>query len=561
MKPGPIQPGQGPLDLIEEAVHLLRLAPAATLLPYYLGSLPFVLGLLFFWADLSRGSFAADRLALEALGMALLFAWMKTWQAVFARQLLARRCGEPEVLPSWLSLARIATAQTVLQPWGLVLLPLALVSVFPFGWVYAFYQNVTVLDATPEASPRDLARQARRQACLWPAQNWCGLLALMVFGLFVFLNLASAFLLIPLLLKTLLGIETVFSRTWMALLNTTSLAAILSLTYLCMDPLAKTFYVLRCFYGQSLRNGRDLRAGLRALTAGRLATGAAVLLTLGLCLPGLCHADDRTPKPETRSPESGTRNSKLETLNSISPPELDLAIRKVIAQREFNWRLPRENPPPREGQKGALASLVDNLIESLRDAAQTVLGWIGKALEWLLGHRSRARPLAPGSLAWLTGLRIVLVALIILLVAVLAVVALRLWRRRRRTEPAEARPAQAAPDVSDENVGADQLPEDGWSRLARDLIDQGELRLALRALYLASLAHLAGRNLIGLARFKSNRDYQRELDRRGHALPELAGLFSENVGTFDRAWYGLHEVSREMIDHFAGNVERIKGLT
>jgi hypothetical protein len=32
-------------DLIEEATHLLRTAPAATLAVYYLGAIPFVLGL------------------------------------------------------------------------------------------------------------------------------------------------------------------------------------------------------------------------------------------------------------------------------------------------------------------------------------------------------------------------------------------------------------------------------------------------------------------------------------------------------------------------------------
>jgi len=48
------QQGRGGLDLMEEATHVLRAAPAGTLAIYYLGAIPFVLGLLFFWADMSR---------------------------------------------------------------------------------------------------------------------------------------------------------------------------------------------------------------------------------------------------------------------------------------------------------------------------------------------------------------------------------------------------------------------------------------------------------------------------------------------------------------------------
>ena len=95
-------------------------------------------------------------------------------------------------------------------------------------------------------------------------------------------------------------------------------------------------------------------------------------------------------------------------------------------------------------------------------------------------------------------------------------------------------------------------------KLARELLERGELRLAMRAFYLASLAHLAGRNLISLAKFKSNRDYERELRRRGHSFPDLLSVFGETVSVFDRIWYGLHEVNGELVQQFAANVERIK---
>lgn len=135
----------------------------------------------------------------------------------------------------------------------------------------------------------------------------------------------------------------------------------------------------------------------------------------------------------------------------------------------------------------------------------------------------------------------------------------RAWRNRApKRELVTAQAIQSVPDLASENVGADQLPEDGWMKLARELLQRGELRLAMRAFYLASLAHLAARNLITLARFKSNRDYERELRRRGHSFPELLSLFSENVSAFDRIWYGMHGVDAALVGRFASNVERLK---
>ena len=85
-------------------------------------------------------------------------------------------------------------------------------------------------------------------------------------------------------------------------------------------------------------------------------------------------------------------------------------------------------------------------------------------------------------------------------------------------------------------------------------------RLALRAFYLANLAHLASRRLISLAKFKSNRDYERELRRRGHSFPGLLSMFGDNVLVFDRIWYGMHEINQELVQQFLARVEQIRSL-
>jgi hypothetical protein len=134
-----------------------------------------------------------------------------------------------------------------------------------------------------------------------------------------------------------------------------------------------------------------------------------------------------------------------------------------------------------------------------------------------------------------------------------------MWRRRRpQVQPILATPVSAAPDLADENVLADELPREGWLRLGRQLTERGELRLAVRAFYLAALADLGHQELIRVARFKSNRDYEHELRRRASRRPELVSAFAESVRLFDRVWYGRYEVTASELRDFASALGRME---
>ena len=188
--------------------------------------------------------------------------------------------------------------------------------------------------------------------------------------------------------------------------------------------------------------------------------------------------------------------------------------------------------------------------------------WLTDVIDWLrekiFGKGKIGRAEDRAGTAWITSLQILISVLIAVVAIVVAVLFYRIWRQRGRRAEMSSEAVAAVPDVADENVVANQLPEDDWLKLARELIGRGELRLALRALYLASLAHLAQRDMISVAKFKSNRDYELELRRRARALPDLQAAFAENVGIFDRVWYGLHEVTEERLRRFQLNLERIK---
>jgi hypothetical protein len=120
----------------------------------------------------------------------------------------------------------------------------------------------------------------------------------------------------------------------------------------------------------------------------------------------------------------------------------------------------------------------------------------------------------------------------------LAVKAIRAYRAQPQFEGAFT----AVPDIRSEHVSADQLPEDGWLAIASEMAAAGDFRLALRAIYLAALAHLGGRALLTLARHKSNRDYTVELTRRTRGHDLLHRAFRTTIEGFERSWYGLHPV-------------------
>src|SRR5438067_818132 len=163
------------LVMIEEAVHLLRSAPVSIVALYYVGSLPFVFAALFFWADMSRDPFAPRELVGGALGLAALFLWMKACQTVFTRHLRAIAASQPAPRFNLRSLASIFISQATVQPTGLFLLPLAFLILLPFGWVYAFYQNLTALAGGESQGLGRLMKKAQKQARMWSAQNHAAL--------------------------------------------------------------------------------------------------------------------------------------------------------------------------------------------------------------------------------------------------------------------------------------------------------------------------------------------------------------------------------------------------
>jgi hypothetical protein len=337
-------------------------------------------------------------------------------------------------------------------------------------------------------------------------------------------------------------VETVFSRSSHALINSTSFMVVAALTWACLDPLIKALFALRCFRGESVRTGLDLRIAIarsRAAAGGRSRSSvkalAAAVLLAAAAAPAIA-APSADPAPPAAVPQA-------------SPAELEGLLEKEIADSRYSWRMP-EKIEPSDGE----ANFLVRWIEKAADKGVDGLRWVKRAVErflkWLdklFGNKDHGRSGRPDGFTFASIPPFYLLAALLALI-VLAIGA-GLWRRRPaapvRSAVAVAAPAPRMPDIASEDVRPDDLPETEWLRLMEELRRKGEHRLAIRALFLAQLSVSARQGWLVVARAKSNRDYQREVALKSRRDPEAADAFRESCLRFDRIWYGQHAVTEE----------------
>jgi len=517
------------VEILEEALQLLRTAPSAAIAAYLAGAIPFLVGLLFFLADMARNPFAAERLPTESLSLAALFIWKSVWQAVFAAWLYRHYALAP---PQSLKLTRLVAIQGALQPFSLLAIPVSCLMVVPFAWTVAFFRSAGLYAALGEP---EVIAAARRQAGLWNRQNWLLLSLISLAALLLFVNLLILIVLLPQIGRSLLGIEDEFARLGIRLLNWTTLAVAGCVTWLFIDPLLDAVYVLRCFHGESLATGEDLRVGLKRAIG-------VIALALMLCTAA--------PSVSAQAP-AGLPASDVG--KGIDPQRLDRTINEVIRRREFAWRTPRPPRPEPQGRwVGWVRSALDTLARGVAWVSEKIQKWFRRKPDENLGKKPVTE--RPPIEIWIG-----LVALALVVAAGAAFVA---GRRKKAIKALPVKLAAAPIDVADESVTADQMPESSWLKLAEELLAKGDCRLALRALYLAGLNYLSERDLISVRRWKSGRDYRRELERRARARASvdsnLAPAFTRNLFLFERGWYGRHVVDRADVEALAQGWEEIR---
>ena len=515
------------IQTLEEAAQLLRQAPLSSLLCHWTGSVPFALGLLVFWNSLTTTRLSDTSCALQSLALAILLGWMNCWRAVFAGRLRRQLSGAASTPWTITRVGRLASTQVFLGSLKLIVLPLAALVIFPFASAIAFFRNAAVLSDREDLDAPAVISRARALAGVHPRQSWEMLPVLVLLQLAIALNLALTFAILPYLVRMLTGFESEFNRGQTFFVQSPLfLMLVLVSTWLALDPFIQAVYCVRCFHGESVATGEDLRMGLRRL---RSMQGLAAMLLLAV-LP-------------------------LRAADPIPPEQLRQSAQKAMQAPEYGWRIP---PPPRSGLAGRpwALQLADKVLDALNSMWRAIARGIKSLFEWLFGKLGNS-PSPQGGAAPGAGLHW---SVYFLMAAVAAAAIWIVLRRRRasRSVKAPPLPSSVAIRIDADGVSADQLPEERWIEIALDCLRRKEYRLALRAYYLASLAWLGQRGFVSIHAGKTNREYELELRRKARQFAEARSLFGANIAAFEAAWYGLHEVSDENVAAFHARLEGMK---
>ena len=224
---------------------------------------------------MSCGAFARQRCPAAALGMALLFLWLKCWQAVFTSALRARLAASPE--SKWNLSPGAADASRPGHPPTVAAFSVAAGlyrhhSLRAGCWLFTRTSPCWAMALKP-ACPRRAAPgrragpplaptkpSAARAACAGGrrplAQRRCGRL-----------YRAATAQNVPWHRDHLQPVRH------LGIFNTTFLAVTVAVAWLALDPLLKAVYTLRCFHGEARTDGADLLAELSCVRAARQIAG------------------------------------------------------------------------------------------------------------------------------------------------------------------------------------------------------------------------------------------------------------------------------------------------
>lgn len=578
--------------IAEEAVELLINAPSRILLSYFLGTIPFIIGGLYFFAELVFNPTAEPLIPVLGAILAMLFMWMRYHQSRFMAQLLRFRAGEPEPVRHIRDILESLLLHSLIQPVGFILLAIGLLLIVPFARLSSAFHYYSILASGPEPLDSSHFKKAVRVSVIDPgkqlALNWLfnpwfsGAAFLFVFlilpilvhgfevhediyyllvalivlvaaissplGAILYANIAVSIYMLPGMILTFFGIETVFSRAGAGLFTTLFFMAAWMLTFLVMDPVMKSIYVVHYFYASSISTGEDILMHLRRMAR---PAGLSVLLLIGLGWGSLASA-------EMPDPVSTTTQSRY-------VDALDASLQHEMSSPEYLWKLDRDYSfIPDDATNinallrflGKVSDFTSKWLNRLRDLLRKIWNW------W----HDLITPDAPIAskidLHYSEGIRQSEIAALILALASVLLAGLLIKHIRHRRVSAHVSDSIPEPPVLDlfetDSAIAATLPESEWLATAERLTLDGDWRGALRAFYFATLACLAAVNLIVLARHKTDREYHGELKRHAHDKPELSEEFAGITRTFQMFWYGNRVLSKDGLDAFRDVQEAVR---
>jgi len=195
--------------------------------------------------------------------------------------------------------------------------------------------------------------------------------------------------------------------------------------------------------------------------------------------------------------------------------------------------------------------------------------WITEKLnafrEWLekrrrKNTRSESRSYGGGNVSgWMdffSGLgRIMLYVAVIFLASIIVYLIYRLVTEHKKTESVRDPSIRAVRIMHGVNVL--ESSDDEWAKRANEYMKAGNLREAIRALYISILVRLHRARLISFEQEKTNWEYVQ-------SIPEetpLRGIFSKLTNFFDLIWYGQHEPVQNEYSEFSTLARQASDIT
>lgn len=541
------------LEALERGFALFRSTFVRESWRYYAGSAPLIFCFIPIWVINGQIRLSDGVVLMEAALLAVGYFLRVGMAASYMQHVRERAFGTPTSKGAGAGAQAAAVGRLIAWKFTLTMSALVtLLTVAGASWFYSASQFASL------EAQEDSERHSMR-GCLAIASQWFGssvLLFLMLFPLWiaVWVNGLILAMLVPQLLRSIFGVNTILSTPSGIFALVRSSAFWLSLfagTWLALDPVVKCSFVVVYQHLRSRREGDDLRGLLARLPreqekkaqmiaparAGGKPVRAVVVLGVILAgIPKLARAEQTPPTPNrVETITDSARQARVQQLRQA----LDLESRRAI----YRWHDAEHPSPPNWFDK-----LLAKIGRVIGRAWNAVWNFLRKL--WPSGLNlspGKARP-------WqLKDFRIWLWLIAILTLAAGGVL---FWLRRKRETASLSIPVAVAPlpDLS-ESVLASVHSEEEWFALARRLQGEGELRLALRAAYLGLLAGLAQREWLTIRRDRTNREYLEEFTRRWRRRPqatvesrtEIPEKLRTSLRQFDRVWYGTYVLTPEAV--------------
>lgn len=442
---------------------------------------------------------------------------------------------------------------------------------------------------------------------------WFLLLLVWLFGFF---NLHLVIRMLLGWVADLLGIDTTGLRPYLKLDNQAYTTFLLALVFVLLDPLKTAADALLYMDLRIRREGADLQERLRGLRAGAGLTALLLVPALASPARAVTVEEYRnrvralreqisaaaTPDSVPQADVRGVRDQLVQLpggqkltvgndwladgLREWKKPEDRQAVLSRLEALERSLGsgpagtsapAPAAGLDPKQGLKEILAEpefqplaerdelreLSKNLrLKNTKNWWQSFWDWLNKTLF------KPARPQPPQvripdvkppnvsvSARWMEALKWIAIGLGVVVLLVLLATLVRWFVERGPAGQAKATaaPKEAPPLEASATENALDHTVDEWELFARDWLGRGEIRQAVRALYLATLVHLHRERLIDYNRALTNWTYVRHF--RGE--PERKTVLQRLTQVFDDVWYGERPCEEPLYHSFEQGVRAL----